>query len=98
MIMMTGCDPEYWGLIPGFLSEDNPKTAREQFNDQYQGGFNNFNGFKYDNARKILTYPGDPPMRALGTMKFRDETIHLFPHAWVLIEQPDGKWEVARMD
>lgn len=97
-IVMTGCDPEAWGLIPDFLSEDNPEPAAKQFNHNYQSGWSPFKGFKLNAATLVLTYPGDPPMEPMGEMQFRDEMILLYPSAWVLILQKDGTWEVARMD
>ncbi len=88
------------GWIPMFLKEDDPRPAREQFNQRYAhgGGWNPFPGFTYDAAKLTITYPGDPPYRAVAKIELREEMILVFPHAWVAIVQPDGAIEVSRMD
>ena len=47
-IIMMGGDPEDWGLIPSFLDLDDPRPAREQFNERYVAGWNKFEGFTFD--------------------------------------------------
>lgn len=96
--MLTDGNLEDWGFIPSFLDFDDPRPVREQFDEHYMGGWNKFDGFTWDSASGTLTYPGDPPMKFLSGIWFRDERILLFPHAWVMVVQPDGSWEVARMD
>lgn len=92
------------GYIQYFLSESDPRPAKEQFNERYiYGGFDPFQGFtlKFDPANPsgaTLRYPGDPPVKARASCKLRDETIILFRHDWVAIVQKDGSYEVARMD
>jgi hypothetical protein len=98
MIVMIGGDPEDWGLIPGFLDESDERGAREQFNARYIAGWQPFEGFTFDPDTEILSYPGDPPMKALSIMMFRNEIIMLFPSAWVMVLQPDNTWEICRMD
>ena len=98
MTLMIGGHIDDWGFIPSFLSENNPKTAIQQLNDGQPGGQNKFEGFKFDPERKLLTYPGDPPMKVMSELHFKNDIIMLFPHAWILVLQPDGKWEVARCD
>lgn len=87
------------GFIPDFLHEGNPKSAKEQLHNNYGhgGGWRPFPGFKM-NEKKQLTYPGDPPTIPLAEGKLREETIIIYQHAWVAIVQPDGTFEVARMD
>lgn len=97
MMLIEG-DPEMWGFIPSFLNKDSPATTIQQLNAGQPGGWHKFEGFKFDKDRKILTYPGDPPMKAISTMHFKDDIVLLFPHSWVLVLQPDGKFEVARCD
>lgn len=89
---------EHLGYIPDWLSEANPKSAREQLNDGYAfGGWRPFRGFKlrHDNA---LLYPGDPPTIPLAQAKLRDELIVFYSHSWVAVIQPDRSFEVCRMD
>jgi hypothetical protein len=87
-----------WGFIPSFLNEHDPLSAREQFKKNYIGGWNPFPGFKFDKEARTLAYPGDPIMHMIDEMPFRDETIMLFPHSWVVVMQKDGTWEASRMD
>jgi hypothetical protein len=95
---MSGLE-DVWGFIPSFLDADDPRPAREQFNERYIGGWRPAPprlGFDFDTV--TLTYPGDPPMKPISAMQFRTEWVLLFPSSWVLILQRDGSWEVARMD
>jgi hypothetical protein len=86
------------GLIPGFLREDDPRPAREQFDERYRhgGGWHSLHGFKLTD--KTLKYPGDPPMEPIASINFRNETIYIYKYGMVNIVQPDGTFEVARMD
>lgn len=89
------------GYIPQFLSEEDPRPAREQFNDAYRhgGGWSPFGEGKWKHKGNFLIqYPGDPMYVPVATAKLRDETIVVYPHAWVGIFQPDGSFEIARMD
>lgn len=87
-----------WGYIPSFLVESDERPVREQFAERYIGGWQPFKGFKLLRSTMTLAYPGDPPMRPLASRRWRNERIYLYPHAWVLILQQDGSWEVSRMD
>jgi hypothetical protein len=91
--------PDMLGFLPLMFSAADPRSAREQVDDNYAhgGGFRAFHGFTML-PNGDLSYPGDPPARLLAETKLRDETIRLFEHAWVAIIQPDGTWEVCRMD
>lgn len=90
------------GYIPEFLIADDPRSAREQFNDRYAmiGG----GGWHRTAARGLvmkddgLHFPGDPVMVLLAEAKLRDETIRFYNRSWVSITQPDGSYEIARMD
>lgn len=94
--MITAFD--LWGFIPSFLDHNDPRSAREQFNAKYISGWQHFEGFKLEPRSMVLKYPGDPSMKPLGFMTFRTEKIYLYPHAWVLVMQPTGAWEICRMD
>lgn len=96
--MVIAGDIEAWGLIPGFLNEDDPRSAKEQLEANYIAGWNKFEGFTYDPVNMSLKYPGDPRMDPLGAIQFRDELLLIYQSAWVLILQPNGEWEVARCD
>lgn len=85
------------GFIPEFLSEDDPRPAKEQFAANYVSGWRPFNGFK-KTADNSLIFPGDPAQPVIAQTKLRDELICFYPHSWVAIIQPDGTYEVCRMD
>lgn len=88
---------DHMGFIPAFLSDADARTAQAQFADNYIGGWNPFPGFVLT-ADLRLHYKDDPPMVALWLSKLRDETIVIYEHAWVMIQQADGAFEVSRMD
>jgi hypothetical protein len=84
------------GYIPTFLDENDPRPAREQFNERYCSGWRPQPGFT--NREAVLHYPGDPPFKPLACFEWRDEMIFFYKHAYVAIFQPDGSFEVCRMD
>jgi hypothetical protein len=88
------------GFIPEFLWEHDQRPAKEQFNERYAhgGGWQPFEGFWVGSEDKSLNYPEDPPILPVAKIKFRQETIYVYPHAWVMIVQADGSHEIARMD
>lgn len=90
---------EMLGFIPDFLSEADPRSAREQFNANYShaGGWKPFKGFTMLKNGN-LKYPGDEPTRLLAETRLRDETIRFYQHAWVAVIQTDGSYEICRMD
>jgi len=98
MITIVGGTPDLWGFIPTFLDEGDPRPAKDQFDDHYLGGFNHFDGFTLDPMTYRLSYPGDPPMKPLSVLMFRNERLIMYDFSWVVIMQPDRTWQVARMD
>jgi len=97
-ILRKGVVAETLGLLPFMLDEADPRPAREQFDANYRhgGGWCSMSGFELrDNE---LLYPQDPPLHALAETWLRDERIVLFQCAFVAIIQPDGAFEVSRMD
>jgi len=93
------------GFIPGWLSEDDPRPAKQQIHENYihGGGWFPFNGFTMDPETKVLTYPGDegePDEKTypLAEGKLRNETLVFYEHEWLAIIQPDGSFEIARID
>jgi hypothetical protein len=97
-IVIIGGAIEDWGLIPGFLDTNDPRPARQQIDQHYQGGWQPTAGFALDPDTMALSYPGDPTLRPVSIMLFRREIIALYPGEFVLILQPDTTWEVCRMD
>lgn len=98
--MLAFKHPDAWGFIPFMLSEADPRSAAEQLNSGYAhgGGWRPFKGFQGNAETLSLTYPGDPTLRPLDTVKLRDETIALYPFEWVAVWQAAGTFEVSRMD
>lgn len=91
---------DHLGLIQDFILDEDPRSAKEQLHAAYAhgGGWIPFKGFHLDMGTKDITYPGDEALPPLWYRRLRDEQIFVYPHAWVLILQPDGSYEVARMD
>lgn len=90
---------EMLGYIPAMVSDDDPRPAVEQFDSNYRhgGGWDPFPGFTMLPDGN-LSYPGDPPTIALAETQLRDEVIRFYQHSWVAVIQPNGSFEVARMD
>lgn len=91
------------GHIGRALSENNPKTAAEQITALYPfGGWNPTFSSKLNNIRHlgdgIMKYPGDPPQRPIARAKLRDETICIYNSEFWAIFQPDGSFEMCRLD
>lgn len=91
---------EALGYIPHFLSENDPRSAKEQINQNYShgGGWSPMPGWLLSPTSRSIRYPGDDPLQAVAEARLRSETILVYPHAWVAIVQEDGSYEVARMD
>lgn len=90
---------DHLGLIPSFLSEDDPRTAAEQIDSNYNfgGGWRPQPKFKLmDNGN--LAYPGDPDLTPLFMSQLRDETIFVYEFGYTAIVQQDGSFEAARVD
>src|SRR5262245_38546221 len=86
------------GYLPEFLDENDPRSAREQLNANYIGGWNPLSGFKFDPKTKALLYPEDPPIHPIASTDLRSEKIFVYPGDWVLILQHDGTFEAARLN
>ncbi len=89
--------PDHLGFIPSFLSEDDPRSAKDQIASNYISGWDPLPGFNMLSDGK-LKYPGDPIMQPLAETKLRNEVIRYYEHSWLSITQPDGTYEVARLD
>ena len=99
VVLLNGGTPDTVGLIPMWLDKDDPRPAKEQLDEHYQhgGGWRPFKGFKLLRNHSIK-YPGDPELKPLAILRLRGEMIAVYPHAWVMILQKDGTFEVCRMD
>lgn len=90
---------DYIGIIPQMLDIRDPRPAVVQLNGGYAygGGWHSFDGFTME-VNGDLSYPDDPITKCVAEAEFRNETIRVYEHAWVSIQQDDGTYTVARMD
>lgn len=88
------------GMLPYWLHEGIKDSAAQQLNKHYQhgGGWRPFHGFTFYKDSHAIEYPGDPEHKPVAEIHFRDERIYVYDHAWVAIVQPDGTYEICRMD
>lgn len=95
-------DPRYseeaLGFIPEFLSEDDPRSAAEQFNENYAhgGGWRPMKGWKMGPVGEIR-WGQEETLHPFAVAQLRDETIRVHTFGWVSIMQADGSFEVSRM-
>lgn len=87
------------GLLPQMLHESDPRPARDQLNEGYAhgGGWRPMDGWLHIDEFAVQ-YPDDPPYLPIATTSLRNEVIAVYDHAWVAIFQPDGTFEICRMD
>jgi hypothetical protein len=99
-ILHNGATLAHLGYFPDFLSPDDPRRAKDQIHTAYShgGGWHKFNGFTPGENFLSISYPGDPPKRAMGETRLRNERIVMYESAWVAIIQDDGSYEIARID
>jgi hypothetical protein len=101
--------PEHLGFLPSFLSEKDPRPAREQIASNYAhgGGWNPMKGFRYTPRPMkdprlwmlgTLKYPGDPPLVPRAMALLRKERLILYDHDFLMILQDDDSYEVSRVD
>lgn len=85
------------GLIPFFMSAEDERPAREQIDENYVGGWRPQSGYKLLEGN-ALKYPDDPPLYPLAEGSLRDERILVYFYGITAIVQPDGAFEVSRLD
>lgn len=89
---------DYIGPLLDMIDPADKRPAREQFDAKYHfGGWQPIPGFTL-NKDLSLKYPRDPALKSLAAVKLHDEMVVFYDHAIVAIVQPDGSFEVARMD
>lgn len=98
-LLQRGITPGHLGFIPTFISENDPRSAREQFDANYAhgGGWYPMSKWKL-NPDNSLKYPEDPPLEPWAMMQLRHESIFMYASGFVAIVQPDRSFEVARLD
>ena len=101
------------GIIPTFLHRNNPAPPVEQLRDAY-GHWRPMDGWTYDKTDNSITYlDGETVLGAEKYLPWVELQllppdgenvvpnpckIFIYRHAWVCIVQPDGTFEVSRMD
>jgi hypothetical protein len=91
-------DHDMLGYVPRFLVEADQRPAKEQFAERYEfGGWRPNPGFE-QLPNGHMQYPGDPALPPIAERRLRDERIVMFPGALFAIFQPDGSFEMARID
>lgn len=88
--------PEYLGLIPSFLDEADERSAVDQLNANYIGGWVESTGCTIDPETRALKYPGDPPLSPLFITMMRDELVILYDCSMLAVVQRDNSYRVAR--
>lgn len=86
------------GYVPGFFSEADPRPAREQINANYRSGWFPLKGGRMTPKTGLYKYPGDPALMPIAVAKLRDETIYFYQYEMLSIVQPDGSYEIARVN
>lgn len=91
---------EALGYLPLYLSDSDQRPAAVQFQERYGpiGGGWTPTKQKIELKPDGLHFPGDPVMPPLAETKLGDETIRFYDCSWVAIIQPDGSYEIARID
>lgn len=94
--------PDLLGYILSheMISARSSLSVKEQIQQNYAhgGGWHPLSGWRFDPETKELQYPGDPVYPMVAELKVRDEMVYMYHHAWVAVVQPDGSFEVTRMD
>ena len=87
------------GFLPLLLSEDDPRTVAKQLDDTYAhgGGWRPIKGWRLGEG-DVLDYDGDEPLTPLAEAWLRNERIVFYRHALLAVFQPDGSFEVTRVD
>jgi hypothetical protein len=104
-LVLTEGGLDMLGLLPGMLSLEDERPAAEQFNERYAHG----GGWKptpSTNREARLTHGGlrlefpkwVEAFEAVAYTELRDEKIIVYRSSWVAIVQPDGTFEIVRMD
>jgi len=89
---------EFMGMIPLWLRDDLPAKATLNAGYAHGGGWQPFKGFTKD-WKDRLCYPDDPALEPRCEIKLKSgERVVMYDHAWVAVIEPDGSFEVCRMD
>jgi hypothetical protein len=105
VIMLQNVDPEMLGFLPHFLNPDDPRSATEQLDANYQhgGGWHPLKGWKFDRETHAIQYCDDEvrcdePYLPVAMSVLHGDVVYFYPDAWVAVLKASGAVEVARMD
>ena len=88
------------GMIPNMFDVNDPRDVQDQIRDNYIGGWNPMFGITIEPSDKMfaLKYPDDPDLYPIGFTVVRNQTVLVYPFAWVAIVTEGKDTEVARLD
>lgn len=87
------------GYIPSFLTSSDGRSAIAQIRERYISGWPAFRGHRFTlHSDDSLTSPRDPRLDCRARTTLRQERILFYDHAWLLVQQPDKSFEIARID
>lgn len=92
---------DHLGFLPAFLQDDDPRPVSEQIAERYAhgGGWSPYGKGKWRHlGDHVLKFPGDQQMKPLAMAKVGKETVYFYEHAVLAVFQPDGSFEVTRVD
>jgi hypothetical protein len=89
---------DHLGYIPRFIDMDDPRPAAVQINENYISGWTPMVRWEFTAGPNVIRYPNDPPLLPLATAELRGEKLFYYQGSWVCIVQPEGQFEVARLD
>jgi hypothetical protein len=95
-----GITEEHLGFVPYFFSQHDGRPAKEQINEEYAhgGGWRPLEGWVFNEKDASIKYPGDPKLKPIAWTTLRDERLFFYDMAWLAVVQPDGSYEVGRLD
>ena len=93
---------DHLGFLPDILLDNDPRPMKEQISARYAygGGWHPMSDMTLHDGG-VLHFPGDPPFMPVAKIELEDgrgEFAYLYEHDFVAIIQPDGSYEVSRMD
>jgi len=84
------------GFLALALSTADPRPAREQFDETF--GWTPRDVHFDPKNRALFPPPGQPVMYPIAGTSLREEMIYAYEGSWVVVAQPDGSYEAARLD
>lgn len=97
-LALDACLMDACGLIPHFLQDDD-LTMVGSLNLRYEfGGAGDGKSMAKIDERGVHTYPSDPPQYPYMKIERGEETMWIYPRAFIAIHKADGTWHHARID